>query len=109
MRARAVEPLHVCAHHSPAPLGDVLDYHSNRFDRDFVEFNVRVSELEAALQRFINSGFESISSIDASLAMLKKFQTLLQRDSLKQDLGTRTGGRRVGGGGGSHLPSACPT
>ena len=47
---------------------DLLDYNTNKFDRDFVEFNVRVGELETSLQHFINRSFESISSIEASLA-----------------------------------------
>ena len=29
---------------------DLLDYHNNKFDRDYVEFNVRISELENLLQ-----------------------------------------------------------
>ena len=33
---------------------DLLDYHNNKFDRDYVEFNVQISELESALQDFIN-------------------------------------------------------
>ena len=30
---------------------DVLDYNSNAFDRDYVEFNVRIMDLEAHLQQ----------------------------------------------------------
>ena len=33
---------------------DLLDYNTNKFDRDFVEFNVRGGELETSLQHFIN-------------------------------------------------------
>lgn len=65
---------------------DLLDYYNNTFDRDYVEFNVKISELESALQQFINNSFESISSIEHSLNLLKKFQTILQRDNLKSDL-----------------------
>lgn len=38
------------------------------------------------LQQFINRSFESITSIDLSLQLLKKFQEILQRDSLRADL-----------------------
>jgi dynein heavy chain len=65
---------------------DLLDFHQNRFDRDYVEFNVRISELESALQQFINQSFEQISSIETSLKLLKKFKSILQRDSLRADL-----------------------
>jgi dynein heavy chain len=57
---------------------DLLDYHNNKFDRDYVEFNVRISDLESSLQHFINHSFESISSIEASLNLLKQFQAILQ-------------------------------
>lgn len=65
---------------------DLLDYHNNTFDRDYVEFNVRITDLEANLQHFINESFESITSITHSLSLLKKFQLILHRDSLKSDL-----------------------
>ncbi|CAK0802233.1 unnamed protein product, partial [Prorocentrum cordatum] len=65
---------------------DLLDFNNNRFDRDYVDFNVRISELESNLRTFINSSFESISSIESSLNLLKKFQTILQRQSLVADL-----------------------
>ena len=60
-----------------------------QFDRDYVEFNVRISDLETALQHFINNSFESITSIEASLNLLKKFQTILQREHLKTDLDSK--------------------
>ena len=39
---------------------DLLDYTKNQFDRDYLEFNVSIHELETALQGFINSSFENI-------------------------------------------------
>ncbi|CAD7960877.1 unnamed protein product [Amoebophrya sp. A25] len=68
---------------------NLLDFHNNKFDRDYVEFNVRIADLEAALQQFINASFESISSITTSLNLLKKFQSILQRDTLKADLDSK--------------------
>jgi dynein heavy chain len=65
---------------------DLLDFNNNRFDRDYVDFNVKISELESNLRTFINNSFESISSIESSLNLLKKFQSILQRDSLRADL-----------------------
>ena len=65
---------------------DLLDFQNNRFDRDYVEFNVRISDLERALKHFIDHSFESISSIETSLNLLKKFQVILQRDNLRSDL-----------------------
>jgi len=65
---------------------DLLDFRDSSFDRDYVEFNVRITELESNLQHFINESFESITSITHSLNLLKKFQLILHRESLKSDL-----------------------
>jgi len=68
---------------------NLLDYHNNKFDRDYVEFNVKITDLEASLQQFINSSFENITSIEHSLQLLRKFQSILQRESLKSDLDSK--------------------
>ncbi|GMH89960.1 hypothetical protein TrVE_jg7050 [Triparma verrucosa] len=68
---------------------DLLDYHNNKFDRDYVEFNVKINNLEGGLQQFINMSFENITSIEHSLNLLHKFQTILQRESLKSDLDSK--------------------
>lgn len=65
---------------------DLLDYNNSTFDRDYVEFNVGITNIEASLLKFINESFESITSITHSLNLLKKFQTILHRESLKNDL-----------------------
>ena len=68
---------------------DLLDYHNNKFDRDCIEFNAKITDLEAALQQFISLSFENIKSIESSLALLKKFQAILARESLKSDLDSK--------------------
>ncbi|CAM9398292.1 unnamed protein product, partial [Ectocarpus sp. 12 AP-2014] len=68
---------------------DLLAYHNNKFDRDYVEFNVKISDLECSLQAFINQSFENITSIEHSLKLLHKFQSILQRESLKSDLDSK--------------------
>ena len=65
---------------------DLLDYHMNRFDRDYVEFNQRIAEIESGLRDFINKCFEINDSVEGSLKMLAKFKGILTRDSLKRDL-----------------------
>jgi dynein heavy chain len=65
---------------------DLLDFHSNRFDRDFVDFNLKMNELEQSLQHFINRSFENIGSIDQSLSLLKKYQAILNRENIRSDL-----------------------
>jgi dynein heavy chain len=70
---------------------DLLDFQNNKFDRDFVEFTVRVSELENKLQQFVNDSFDRMSSISKSLDLLRKFQEILQRDVLRADLDAKLG------------------
>ena len=68
---------------------NLLDFFDGDFDRDYVEFNVRISDLERSLQQFINRSFESITSIESSLALLKRFHKLLNRPNLKADLDSK--------------------
>ncbi|GBG28853.1 Dynein heavy chain 5, axonemal [Hondaea fermentalgiana] len=65
---------------------DLLDFYNNKYDRDYIQFNMRITDLESQLQQFINRSFESITSIEASLTLLKRFQSILQRDTLRADL-----------------------
>lgn len=67
----------------------LLDYTNNTFDRDFVEFNVDVSSLETELQQYIDKNFDNITSIDDSLKLLRKFQSILQRDNLRNGLNSK--------------------
>ena len=65
---------------------DLLNHTSNKFDKEFVEFNVRITDLERMLLQFINRAFECVVSIEESLTLLEKFQLILKRDTLKADL-----------------------
>lgn len=68
---------------------DLLEYHNNRFDRNFVEFNMKLTDLESTLQIYINQSFENANSIELSLSLLKKYQNILTRDNLRNDLETK--------------------
>ena len=67
----------------------LLDYTNNTFDRDYVEFNVRISNLEEGMQEFVDRSFENISSIRHSLDLLHRFQSILQSESLKSKLDSK--------------------
>lgn len=64
----------------------LFDYSNSLFDRDFVEFTVEVSKLEKGLQQFINRSVDIVHNIEQSVKFLKKFQDILRRQSLKNDL-----------------------
>lgn len=64
----------------------LLDFNNNTFDRDFVEFNVDVSSVETSLQSYIDKNFDSITNIEQSLKLLRKFKSILHRENLKNSL-----------------------
>ena len=68
---------------------DLFDYQNNKFDREFVQFNVEITLLDNELQNFINSNFARFRNIEYSLKLLEKFQRILVRDSLKHDLSSK--------------------
>jgi hypothetical protein len=68
---------------------DLVEFTKGTFDRDYVEFNFRISTLESQLQSFINQSFETIKSIEHSLNLLRKFQSILARENLKSDLDSK--------------------
>lgn len=45
--------------------------------------------MDGALQAFINQSFENITSIEQSLKLLKKFQMILERETLKSELDSK--------------------
>ncbi|KAA0162679.1 hypothetical protein FNF28_04622 [Cafeteria roenbergensis] len=65
---------------------DVLDYRDGAFDRAYIEFNVRLSDLDTSLQFFINRAFEKAYSVREALSLLRRFRQLLRRDHLLRDL-----------------------
>ena len=60
----------------------LLDFTQNKFDRDFVAFNVNVSMVETELQNYIHNNFERVMSITDSLRLLRKFKSILHRENL---------------------------
>jgi dynein heavy chain len=65
---------------------DLLDYSKNAFDRDFLEYNVNIAELETAIQGFVNASFENISSTEQALLLIQQFEAILLRENLRADL-----------------------
>lgn len=65
---------------------DLLDFSRTQFDRDYLEFNVNIHDLEISLQAFINSSFENISSTQHALSLLAQFKAILLRESLREEL-----------------------
>ena len=62
---------------------------TDRVERPRCAAQVKISDLEGALQHFINQSFENITSIENSLGLLATFQAILQRETLKSDLDSK--------------------
>lgn len=65
---------------------DLLELRNGNFDRDYVIFNIDISQLDNELQAFIDSNFAKSKSIEHSLKLLKKFESTIKRDALKHNL-----------------------
>eukprot|EP00759_Apiculatamorpha_spiralis_P009111 PhF_6_TR15928/c0_g1_i1/m.24700/K10408/DNAH; dynein heavy chain, axonemal len=68
---------------------DLLDYTKPAFDKEYVEFNRSVVELESTVQVHINSCFENNSSTLAALDMLVRFRKIFSTEALKIDLASK--------------------
>ena len=65
---------------------DLLDLRVGQFDKDYVCFNIAISQLDNELQAFIDANFAKSKSIEHSLKLLKKFESTIKRDALKHNL-----------------------
>lgn len=67
----------------------LLDFNQNKFDRDFVAFNVQISMVENDLQAYIQENFERDMSILDYLNLLRKFKCILTRENLSNSLASK--------------------
>ena len=56
---------------------DSLSLVDREFDTEYLDLNVRVSEIETRLQAFINQSFERMPTILDSIKLLNKFEAVL--------------------------------
>lgn len=52
---------------------DLLDLSNSTFDKEYVSFNISISQLDTELQAFIDDNFSKSKSIEHSINLLKKF------------------------------------
>jgi len=66
---------------------DLLDDSNTNFERDFVEFTMKNSGLENAIQAFMGDSLNKMKdSIEKQLGLVYKFKSVLKREALKDDL-----------------------
>ena len=52
---------------------DLLDLSNSTFDKQYVSFNISISQLDTQLQQFIDNNFSKSKSFEHSINLLKKF------------------------------------
>lgn len=67
----------------------MLEFENIKLEKDYVELMQKIQKLDSELQRFIDLNFSKIKTISFSLKLLKKFQTILHRDSVRNKLVTK--------------------
>ena len=59
---RLIEQFHAIVREFRLKRHDLLDYHNNKFDRDYVEFNVKVRKFRLQFDFFVFSSAQRLSS-----------------------------------------------
>jgi len=68
---------------------NILDYRGTAFERDYVQFTQKNAALENRVQKFIGATFAKVPNICRGIGLLKKFQLIMKRESLQQDINNR--------------------
>jgi len=65
---------------------DLLDPFKDQFDRDYLDFQSAIHDVETLLQGFIDNAFETFQNTQQALNQLQRFQNVITRDTLRADL-----------------------
>ena len=66
----------------------LLRYSDTKFDKDYVAFNLQINEIENDLHKIINEEFKKLTWIEKKLKLLTKYESILTKENLKQNLKT---------------------
>ena len=69
---------------------DLLAYNNAQFDRDYLEFSVRYSELLDQIQHFVNRSFSETLNVRDGLDLLKRFSWMQSIERLQGDLNSKS-------------------
>jgi dynein heavy chain len=68
---------------------DLMAYENAQFDRDYLEFSVRYSELLDQIQHFVNRSFSETLNVRDGLDLLKRFSWMQSIERLQGDLNSK--------------------
>ena len=66
--------------------GKLLEFQKTQFDKDYVAFNLAISEIENELHKIINEEFKKVHWIDKKLKLLAKYEKILTKSNLQSNL-----------------------
>jgi dynein heavy chain len=66
--------------------GKLLEFQKTQFDKDYVAFNLAISEIENELHKIINEEFKKVHWIDKKLKLLTKYEKILTKSNLQANL-----------------------
>jgi len=66
--------------------GKLLEFQKTQFDKDYVAFNLAISEIENELHKIINEEFKKVHWIDKKLKLLAKYEKILTKPNLQANL-----------------------
>ena len=69
---------------------DLLAYENAQFDRDYLEFSVRYSELLDQIQHFVNRSFSETLNVRDGLELLNRFSWMQSIERLQGDLNSKS-------------------
>ena len=67
----------------------MLDYSRNTFDRDSLDFDSHVSDLENDIRSLLHSLFKATTSTEQSLSLWSEFSSIINWPSLQRDVNTK--------------------
>ncbi|MCQ2816423.1 MAG: hypothetical protein MJ252_04065, partial [archaeon] len=66
----------------------LLRYEDTTFDKNYVRFNLQISDIETNLHKNINDEFKKINWIEKKLKLLEKYEKILTKENLQENLKT---------------------
>ena len=68
---------------------NLLEFENIKLEKDYVELMQRIQKLDVELQYYIDLNFSKVKNISYSLQLLKKFNKILERDSIRNKLSNK--------------------
>ena len=65
---------------------DLLDFNKSGFEKEYVQFNLSISDVENNLHKKINNEIKQLGTIEKKLKLLAKYESIISKPNLQQNL-----------------------